>query len=301
MKVVETWVLFALASAFLLALTDVADKILLGKHVPSVRAYTIFSALVQFTVGAVLITLAPLPPALSLETLAWMLASGVLVTATYYLFYASVKSGSIARVIPALYVYPLLTLLFATAFLGERVSQTQAFGVILVVFGVTLTAFRKKGWKLELRSGIALMLCAALAVAAINVIEKHVLQFVSPWTLVGFTGVELGVLILSTLAFKKTREEFAVAASKPLVATAALACEALGMVSYVLTAFAIQSTLVSLVAPIIAVRPILVLALSALLGFVAPKHAIEKLTRKKSALKLAGALIVAAGAALVLS
>ncbi len=297
---IENWVLFALASAFLLAVTDVADKILLGKHVPSVRAYAVFSAIVQLTVGAVLLAFAPLPPSLPLETLAWMLASGFLVTVTYYLFFASIKSGSLARVIPALYVYPLLTLVFAAVFLGERVTQTQAFGIILVVFGVTLTAFRKKGWKLELRSGIALMLAAALAVAAINVIEKHVLQSVNPWTLVGFTGVELGLLILSTLAIKKTREEFVAAAAKPLVTAAALASEALGVASAVFSAFAIQATLVSLVAPMIAVRPILVLALSAAIGFLAPKHAIEKLTLKKSAVKLAGAVIVAAGAALIL-
>jgi hypothetical protein len=145
------------------------------------------------------------------------------------------------------------------------------------------------------------MLCAALAVAAINVIEKYVLAFVNPWTLVGFTGVVMGALVLSTLAFKKTREEFASLARQPKFALTAFANEALAMASYVTTAFALQASLASLVAPIIAVRPIIVLALSAAWGFAFPKRAIEKLTLKKSALKLAGAAVVAAGAALVLS
>jgi uncharacterized membrane protein len=298
---IEAWVLFALASALLLAVTDVIDKIMFTKHAPSVRAYAVFSALVQLAAGAALLFFFPLPPALALETLAWMIASAILVAATYYLFYASVKSGSLARVIPALYVYPLLTLVFAAAFLGERVKQTQALGVLLVVAGVTLTALRARGGKIELRSGIALMLAAAFAVAAINVIEKYVLAFVNPWTVVGFTGVIMGALVLSTLAFKKTRVEVAACAAKPRFALTAFANEALALASYVTTAFALQAALASLVAPIIAVRPIIVLALSAAWGYAFPKHAFEKLSLRKSTVKIAGAVIVAAGAALVLS
>jgi len=256
---------------------------------------------VQLAAGAALLAFYPLPSALSLETITWMIASSILVAATYYLFYASVKSGSLARVIPALYVYPLLTLVFAAAFLGENVTQIQAFGIMLIVAGVTLTALRSKRGKIELRSGIALMLCVALAVAAINVIEKYVLGFVNPWTMVGFTGIVMGALVVSTLAFKKTRDEVAACAKRPKFAFTAVANEIFAMASYVTTAFALQASLASLVAPITAVRPIIVLALSAAWGWAFPKHAFEKLSLRKSAVKIAGAVIVAVGAALVLS
>jgi len=302
----ETWLLLSLASAFLIALTDVLDKILLGRRVLGVLAFTTMSGIVQMLLGIALLAAAGFPANAPPGVLALVVFTGVLSAVAAYLFYKSVSQGEVGRLISILYTFPLFTLVLAALFLGEKVTSLQAAGTLLIVAGAALTSIKKTAHanfarSFKLRGGALLMLGVAVIGSVINVAEKKALAFVSPNAFMGVNGVVFGCVMLLFLARKKARGEVARLLARPKIMGAVIANDVIAFASYVLYAMAVSLTLVSLVAPISAVRPLIVLAIAAFLTRFAPHLVKEEFDGRTAAVKIAGGLIIVIGAALVIT
>jgi len=71
--------------------------------------------------------------------LAWLVA-GVVVNPVLgqLAFYKALKVGEASRVIPIAASYPLVTVILAVAFLGEKLTTPKVAGVLCIVVGIVL-------------------------------------------------------------------------------------------------------------------------------------------------------------------
>ncbi len=100
--------------------------------------------------------------------------------------FTAVRHLGVARALPIASSYPLLTILLATATLGEHLSARISIGATLVIAGVTLVALPRRslgeqqGWQRPHadghRAGVAFALGSAVCAAAATVLTRIALR-----------------------------------------------------------------------------------------------------------------------------
>lgn len=133
----EAWLLWALVALVLWGITGVTQK-LSTNHVSSGTSFLWF-ALAFPAISAAVLPLVPRnwPDGAGL----WVLVGvgGLLNGLGAWTSFAALDVGGKASVvIPLVYVYPLITVAGAWAFLGERITARQAAGVLLAILAVIL-------------------------------------------------------------------------------------------------------------------------------------------------------------------
>jgi len=78
----------------------------------------------------------------------------ILYSAGYLFFFRGLEIGNISIVAATMNLWAVFTMLFAFIFLGQRLSTTQSFGVMLILSGVTLASadwgnVRHQGFRLS--------------------------------------------------------------------------------------------------------------------------------------------------------
>ena len=129
------WVLFALLSAFSLATADAISKKSLERADEAVVAWIRFLFAVPFLIG--LLFLIPIP------ALDWVFWKTILVLLpiellAVVLYIRAIKVSPLSLTIPFLSVTPVFLMLTSNLMLGERVDQTGAMGIGLIVAGAYL-------------------------------------------------------------------------------------------------------------------------------------------------------------------
>ena len=80
------------------------------------------------------------PFTLTLQTLALLLGAALLYSAGYLFFMRGFEIGNISIVAAIMNLWAVFTMLFAFLCMGQRLSQLQFVGVLLILFGATLAA-----------------------------------------------------------------------------------------------------------------------------------------------------------------
>ncbi len=129
------WVLFALLSAFSLATADAFSKKSLEQADEAVVAWIRFLFAVPFLIG--LLFLIPIP------ALDWVFWKTILILLpiellAVVLYIRAIKVSPLSLTIPFLSVTPVFLMLTSNLMLGERVDQTGAIGIGLIVLGAYL-------------------------------------------------------------------------------------------------------------------------------------------------------------------
>ena len=106
-------------------------------HTTSVQAVLVFG-IVTAIVAVIAMTLGQKTSSWSVSAL-WIAGisaiSGGIGMITFYL---ALQRGDASAVVPMIGIYPAIVALLSVAFLGERLSAVQYFGVVLAVTGVML-------------------------------------------------------------------------------------------------------------------------------------------------------------------
>lgn len=204
-----TWILFAIISYFLNAVTAITDKFLLKKSIPSVAAYSFYVGLLS-VFAVILIPFGVVWP--GWQTVLLDLIPGAVFFWTVYFFVVAVKKYEVSRVVTMVGGFaPIFTLLLSSLFLGERLGAMQLWAFVFLVAGGVLISFKedKSGQnKRNLFLGIEISLVSAFVFALYYVSAKFIFSdgqpFISAffWSRMG--SFLMAVLILAIPAWRNS-------------------------------------------------------------------------------------------------
>jgi transporter family protein len=140
---VANWLVWALLSAGFAALTAVFAKVGVEKIDPDVATLirtvvilTVLTGLVAATGQIRLITSVPG------RTLVFLVLSGLATGASWLCYFRALHVGDAARVAPIDKLSVVLVAVFSVAFLGERLSPANWFGIAAIAAGAWLVTLR---------------------------------------------------------------------------------------------------------------------------------------------------------------
>lgn len=138
------WLYWALASAFFAALTAILAKVGL-QGIDSDFATFIRTVVILLTLGLFLsytnkwqsIT------SISYKNGLFLILSGLATGASWLAYFKALQIGNASQVTPIDKLSVVLVTLFAVIFLGERPSEQDWLGIMLITAGVLVLAFKK--------------------------------------------------------------------------------------------------------------------------------------------------------------
>ena len=278
------------------ALWNLAAKSVTGKGYAFVLAYHGLSALLLAPVAVVII-------ATGAQPLNWGLVGAAALSAVFHIGYSvALQSGYDHAPLGVVYptargTGPVVTIIIAVAFLGERPTLAEAAGAFTVIAGIAVVTIRPRGGgggpsSAGLRRGLAWGGLIGAFIASYTLWDDFAVNHVSDSPLLYFAVSEACVgLIMTAGAFalpgaREKRADFRdiLRSHKRALVTVAI----LSPLAYVLVLYAMQQAPVALVAPV-RETSIIVGTLLAWWFF----------GEKNVLLKLAGALVVVLGIGLI--
>lgn len=113
----------------------------------------------------------------NLEKMSWpAFLALTFVSATYLFFFYAVSMESVSLVGTVLATYPLVTVIFSITFLGERISSTQLFFGLVILFGVVLIGLPEKVREYKLQKWFAFALAVSLITGFADFVAKGVVN-----------------------------------------------------------------------------------------------------------------------------
>lgn len=201
-RVFMNWLYIAIAAYFLLALTQVGDKLVVSKYLSSPRLYAITVALLQ---GTAILFLPFLGELAGWSSLLLDIVVGAVFIAAIYYFYQALQSGETSRVIPALDgLVPIVVLALSFIILGDQVAWRHILAIILLIGGGFLLAYQSKTKK---DFNLKYLLIAVLLLAVYQVLAKLSFNTQPFWS--AFLWARFGGLltVLPFLLFPNIRAE----------------------------------------------------------------------------------------------
>lgn len=138
------WQVWALLAAGFAALTAIFGKIGVS-DINSDFATLIRTAVILAVTAAIVASTGAWQPLASVSSKAWIFLSlsGLATGASWLCYYRALKLGPAAQVAPIDKLSIVLVAVFATLFLGEKLSGRNWLGVALIAVGAVLVASRR--------------------------------------------------------------------------------------------------------------------------------------------------------------
>ncbi len=291
-----SWLILALAAAFLYAFVNILDKFIVTKLIKN--PLTAVIALGPFGIfGAAVVYIFHGVSPISTANMFLSILSGVIAVVATSFYFKAAKIEEISRVIPVLYMNNFFILILATIFLGEVFTLQKYIGIFLLVFGAIFISSEK--FDMRPRKAFWIMMAGGIIYAINAVLIKYLLSFTDFWTIFSYSrvGVFLAVLPLFYLYHK---DLFSILRKQGLKVAGVLSLDEIISLSATIISFAAVSIgPVSLVSAIYSVQPFFVLMLSVAISTFLPKILKEKIDRKTLLLKAAAIAAVIIGAVLI--
>jgi transporter family protein len=140
----ESWILWALLSAFFAALTAIFAKLGLA-GIDSDFATLIRTIVILIVLGLFTWFTGKLSNPFGLESKSWLflVLSALATGASWVCYFRALKMGNATQVAPVDKLSLVLVAVFAVAFLHERPSLREWFGILLVAVGVVVLTLRR--------------------------------------------------------------------------------------------------------------------------------------------------------------
>ena len=283
-----SWLLLASISYTLTAGIAISDKYFLTRRMPNAVSYGFWVSVLGL--GFVLVTpfgfYLPEP-----TTLIAAVASGITFTFALVALFLTLEQGTVSRVIPMVgAVFPVATLVLATAMVGERLSglESIAFGVLLVS-GLLLSVSTEQSEKGRIRVTVMGSVLAGFLLALASVLAKYTFShhpFLSGFIWMRVAG---GATALLFLLVPLWRRNIFAASTKPGSGIALLiGLRAVAGFAFILVNYAIKLGSVTLVNALKGIEYAAVFVLTLLLSRFSPTIIKEFPSRKLIAAKSLG-------------
>jgi transporter family protein len=140
----QSWAFWAFLSAVFAALTAIFGKIGVARIDPDL-ATLLRTVVILAVLGALVATRGALAGIGAIPAPSWvaLTLSGLATGASWTCYYRALKLGDAARVAPVDKLSVVLVAIFGVAFLGERLSTRNWFGILLIAAGALLVASRR--------------------------------------------------------------------------------------------------------------------------------------------------------------
>ncbi|MAF81111.1 hypothetical protein CL628_03820 [bacterium] len=244
--------------------------------------------------------------------LTWSTIASAFFLGALWVFFAALKTDEPTRVVPVIgSAVPLFTLLFAVAFLGERLTGLQILGVIVLIVGGVLLSISIKGVRGLSRQTIWLTLFGGILFAAHFATIKYIYNgypsFLGAFMYSRLTMTLVAVLFMGPLLWilKKSprprRQKSAANHQKTAVVTSLfIGNKALGAGTVLLQNYAISLGSVTVVNALQGTQYLVLLVLAIAVSRWWPHLWAEELKRVALWQKLSGIILVSSGLALIL-
>ena len=197
-----TWMLLALVSSAIVASINVLDKLIVDRLTPSIFFFAFWIGVFDLVLGMVLVSVVSSVEFDRTALLGGLLTGSIQAVSLIFLL-SALKRGTLARVVPIWYLYPLIVAIMAAVFLDERLSGIAWGAVVLAVVGAGFVSWR--GGTTHQGFGnprpLFLALVAATIGAASWVMSKHFLDGGGFWQFYAgmILGFGVGMLVINFL------------------------------------------------------------------------------------------------------
>ena len=314
------WAILALGSSLAFCFVSVCDKRLLSFHFQGVPPLCLWCGLCGIAYGSVTTLIVGIPTGASLAVALTPVAAGLLMGCSVVLLFRGMRLMEASRAVAIAQTNPIYVAILAMLFLEERITLPQWGGIGLVVAGAVLISvrlFREQPYgrvgpaatlptaaalTLGDRSAIygpVILLLSALCAAGSFVVTKASLNADLPvLTVFGIQQATVGAVFFAVglSGGSDTARRLLTAMRQPSVLAMLVTGEALmPAISILLSVYAYSLGSASLVAAVLATRPLFVFVASTALSRVRWQLLDESLTPQALAVKGASILMIVGG------
>ena len=314
------WALFALGSSLAFCFVSVCDKRLLSFHLGGVAPLCLWCGICGVLYGIAVTLVMGLPAGVSWQVATSPVWAGLLMGASVVLLFRGLRLMEASRAVAISQTNPIYVAILALLFLDEHISIGQWGGIALVVAGAVLISVRLyqerpygrigSGTGVSVPSaaaltlgdpsyGPAILLLSALCAAGSFVVAKAALNAELPvLTVFGIQQATVGVVFVA-VGLSGGRESvgrLAEAVKEPPVLGMLIFGESLmPALSILLSVYAYSLGPASLVAAVLATRPLFVFVASTILSRVRWQLLDESLTPRALAVKGISIVMIVGG------
>ena len=262
------WALVALASATCFAGVSIFDKYILDRRLPSVISLYTWIVLTSVVYVGIVLGVTGIPWDAPADKLLIAFLSGVSLGGGMAFLFFGLKLEEASRASGITQVYPVYVALLAVVFLNESINPVQWVAILLVVFGAMQVSLRGGSGHVLPRwgPGLPFLLATGIGQGVSFFTVKYALEDLSIWT--GFAFQQMGLLVIFSLFVRpRALRELAFVLRDRRFLLMMLSLEgALPFIAIALTLWAISQGPVSLVAALLATRPLAVFLGSSILS-----------------------------------
>ncbi len=273
------WLIFALATPLVWAITNIIDKYALSKLINDAWLPMIIFSWVGAVASLIIFGVHGLH--VSWATIFIALVTGVVYCLSEVSYFEAARHEEISRVISLIYLDPLFTALFASLFLKEIFSFAQYLGVVLLVVGAVLISYKPGDTKMATRT-IVLCLAGACLCAVNNLLSKYMLGSVDFWSVFALIRMGSFVVLIPTMIAKRTTIKNLITQTPRSFAiiTSSMTLNLFGSLFLVI---ALSLGFATLTVALSALQPLFVLILTVLVGTHYP-HILQEVGGKRAVL-----------------
>jgi uncharacterized membrane protein len=273
----QPWVFASLFALVVWSVQRAISKAVLATL--STPQFYLLSAVVSLPLYMPVLVADPPPP----SALPGALGVSVLMAATFGLTTEAVRRGPVGRVSPVTGLSPALTVLLALVILGERVSATEAIGIVLAMAAVFMLGYRRS-WEQRRSPWLALAL-SSLALQGFGAFLSKVVVTPSGPAALLVTSAAVQVLVGGYL-LRRSGAPFP--DLRPWLMRWAVVVIALSAVATIGYLWALSKGPAAVIVPLVATSP----ALGGFLGAVVLKEKTTRLQYAAILLGLMGAVLL---------
>lgn len=295
------WLFFALLAPAVYAIVVFIDKYILEKEITDYRGMPIYSAAVAAIFGSAIWVVTGFPFLALTDTLLVIL-TGILTIWGVALYFKALSDNEASKLTFLFQMTPIITLILAYFFLGDKISSRQIFGFLLVLISTLGISVYKGLRKIHLSNAFLLILLTDFLWASAYTLFKFVADTNSFNKIISYEswGIGLGGLILYFLfpsikkAFVNTNRRI-----KKRVFGLIIINEGFFLASRLLTYLAISMGPVALVNVVGGTQVLFAILYGLILTLIAPKIFQEDITKGGLSKKIVLASLVLLGLWLV--
>jgi len=213
----------------------------------------------------------------------------------------SLKREEVSRVIPVVYTYPIFVAIMAVPLLGENLYYLQWLAIIIVVAGAVMVSVRRSphGSATWLSKPLLLLFGSSLLFAMADIATKYALAYISFWNLFWLSALCMSVIFLLVSMRPHIIRQLINMKQRNSVLALLAFNETLAPVGIVLSFWALQRGLVSLVSTIVSSRPIFVIIFALVLRRISPMFLEWQSGKRMLALRLIAITMTVGGIAII--
>ena len=290
--VIELWLVFSILSAVLWASTNIIDKSLIPKHIktPILPLFTVGAANLILAFVVLLVVHHTLP---SFTNIILSLATGAIWGFVPFVYFKSLLTEDVSRVISLFSISPLLVLIFATVFLGEALSYSKYVGVFSMIAGSILISLKFDGKKkFSINKNLLLVVAGTFFISISQVLSKSILNEIPYWDF--YVWYAIGFFLTTALiSIARINDLSIISTLKPNIWVGLILSRFLGVGGLVAFITSLSLGLASLVSAVYSIQSFFVLIFVLILGFF--RHHLERAWGIEGFLKFIAAILIIYG------